>query len=77
MGEIRVASTGDVWVEEYVPFYEERTARWWIFASNGEILGQVSIPEELTIRAIGSDHILGTTRDSLGVSYVVRHGLLR
>ncbi len=66
-----------LWVEDYVPPYEDRTAGWWVFSSDGNLQARATIPADFSPRVIGEDHVLGVTEYSLGVDYVERRRLLR
>jgi hypothetical protein len=43
---------------------------WSVFRADGTLLGDVQVPAEWTLLAIGDDEALATTTDSLGVAYV-------
>ncbi len=77
MNRIRLDVADRLWVEEYVPPYDDRIPTWWVLASGGEFVAQVTIPVGFTPHAIGTDHIVGVTEDSLGVGYVERRRLIR
>ena len=59
-----------LWVEEYVPSWEERSPTWTIFAADGAMLAKTTIPENFTPHHIAEDHIVGVWLDELDVSYV-------
>jgi hypothetical protein len=59
-----------IWVEEYVPSWENRTPMWTIFAADGALLARASIPENFTPIHIAEDRVVGVWLDELEVSYV-------
>ncbi len=77
VNRIRLDVADRLWVEEYVPPYDDRIPAWWVIAPGGEFVAQVTIPVGFTPHAIGTDHIVGVTEDSLGVGYVERRRLIR
>ena len=77
LGRIHLDVADRLWVEEYVPLYEDRTEGWWVFTSDGNLQARATIPADFSPRVIGEDHVLGVTEDSLGVHYVERRRLLR
>ena len=66
-----------LWVEEYVPLYEDRTAGWWVFSPDGNLQARATIPAGFSPQVIEQDHVLGVSEDSLGVDYVERRRLSR
>ena len=50
---------------------------WAVFANDGVFLAELDMPADLFIREIGQDYVLATTRDDLGVPYVLLFSLQR
>lgn len=48
-----------------------------VFATSGELLGSVPLPDAFTIHEIGQDYVLGVSRDDLDVEYVTLYDLGR
>jgi hypothetical protein len=69
-GRLRLSSQGDLWVEEFVPSYENRAPQWWIFGSDGSLLAYTILPGDFTPFEIESDHVVGRWLDELDVPYV-------
>jgi hypothetical protein len=66
-----------LWVEEYVPQYEDRQPVWWILTSEGRFLARASLPRGFTPGHAGEDHVVGVSQDSLGVQYIQRWRIAR
>jgi hypothetical protein len=64
----------NLWVRDYLPPRDER-GLWTVFDPEGRALGRVETPEGLWVWEIGSDYVLGTTTDELGVERVQLWGL--
>ncbi len=64
-------ATDHLWVGEY-EFGEGGgiPSLWTVFDPEGRALGLVKTPEGLWIHEIGSDYVMGTARDELGIEYV-------
>jgi hypothetical protein len=76
-GRIRLDLLDRIWIEEYVPPYDEtRAPTWWVLDKDGEFLAQVKIPIDFVPHVIAQNHILGVTVDSLGVGYVERRRIV-
>jgi hypothetical protein len=65
---------GNFWVQDYLPPGDERRL-WTVFDADGHALGKVETPEGLQVWEIGSDYVLGTMTDDLGVERVQLWGL--
>ena len=65
---------GNLWAKRYLLPWESRP-EWDVLAPGGEWLGTVRTPAGLTVIQIGSDFVLGTHRDDLGVERVRLHTL--
>jgi len=84
---VKVDGMGRAWVREYTDldglgpmnadmgkgprWRPEHPARWWVFGSDGELLGSVLLPVGFVVHDIGSDHVVGVVRDADDVEYVV------
>ena len=71
---LHVDSEGNVWAEEYRQgwwaFTDNYPRSWTVFNPQGEWLGAVRLPPRFTVYQIGSDYILGLTRDETEVERV-------
>jgi hypothetical protein len=76
-GPLRLDLDGNLWVQDYPVPGSEVPHRWSVFDPEGYWLGLVETPKHLTIREIGGDYMLGTTRDEPDVVYVVVHKLTK
>lgn len=57
-----------LWVEEYESPADPRPVRvWTVFDAEGQVLGFVETPKDLSIDEVGADYILGITRSELDV----------
>jgi hypothetical protein len=59
-----------IWIQEYVPTYEERAPRWWVFDADGAAVAVVALPPRFSPHQITDDRILGVGLDSLDVPAV-------
>jgi hypothetical protein len=50
---------------------------WSVFDSGGLWLGEIHLPAEMSVRAIGSDVVAVVVRDELRVEYVHVYSLLK
>ena len=65
-----------LWIRRYrLPW--ETVQQWDIFSPDGWWLTTLETPDRLTVSQVGSDFVLGTHRDSLGVERVRLHELTR
>lgn len=69
--DVGVATTGEIWVREFDRPAAGPGQRWLIFDPDGELIGRIRLPENLTGYEAGSDYILGVETDELDVEYVV------
>jgi hypothetical protein len=67
--DLWVDAEGHLWVQDYVQPGEER-ARWTVFDPQGVMLGVVETPPRFRIYQIGSDFVLGRSRDDLDIEHV-------
>lgn len=65
-----------IWLEEW-PGADTDTRRWWVFDSDGALLGSVNVPGAFWLLAVRDHQAWGVTHDDLDVSYVVRYPLRR
>lgn len=82
-----VDEEGFVWVEPYRPAKHSLAltgprgtgpgSRWIVFSSEGERVGTVTLPDELSPVRITSDAVVGIRRNELGVEFVQVHPLER
>lgn len=68
---IRVDPAGRVWVARYKVTPDDEST-WYVFSSEGRLLGRASLPVGLSVHEIGRDFVLGVLRDELDVPFVVR-----
>jgi hypothetical protein len=74
---IRLSEDGQLWVQEYVPPYEQQVARWWVFDARGMLIARATVPSGFVPHHIDSRNVLGVRTDELGVSYVERYAITR
>ncbi|MGI9628749.1 MAG: 6-bladed beta-propeller [Longimicrobiales bacterium] len=65
---------GRLWVREWSPFQD--ATRWWVFETDGALLGHLDAPSGMTITSATCDSVTGVERDELGVDYAVRYSLI-
>ena len=61
---------GNAWIQTFRLPVDEGPARWLVLDPDGQVLGRVTLPENLTVYEIGTDYILGAATDDLGVERV-------
>jgi hypothetical protein len=66
----------NLWVRHMVPSVDS-VQTWSVFDREGSWLGEVNIPVQMSVRAIGRDEIAVVTRDEFGVEYVLLYRLLK
>lgn len=71
-GRLLPDSEGRIWIEEFVPEYEERIGAWWIIDRSGEFLARIRFPEGFAPLQIGKREVIGLTRNDLDVPFVER-----
>lgn len=80
---LRTSDTGHLWVRHFTRYLaaprERRppTERWTVFDSEGTWLTDMTMPDNLELRSIRGDIVLGITRDSLGVEQVLGYRIVR
>ena len=73
---LRVDSEGNLWVAGYrVPGEENND--WSVFDTRGRWLGDVGLPEGLSVLDIGGDYLLGGFTDDLDVEHLVLYELIK
>ena len=73
--ELKGDSEGNLWVRKFAPDYAPGPSQWWVFGKDGTLRALATLPQGLRVESIGSDFVLGVTRDELDVERVVRFGL--
>lgn len=77
IGLIHVDGKSRLWVEDYVPPYEEREPVWRVFDSDGYAVAAVTVPRQLAIQHIDVETVIGVARDDDGREYVQIHRIIR
>jgi hypothetical protein len=70
------ADLGNIWLQEY-RIGSGEPYRWSVFDPNGQWLGIVQTPAQLTVNEIGKDYIIGVWRDDLDVQHVRIYSLVK
>jgi hypothetical protein len=68
---------GNVWVKEYTPRFETSAERYNVLDATGVWLGSVSVPQEITLLSVGTDHVLGKRQLEADVDLVAVHRLIK
>jgi hypothetical protein len=76
-GLVRVDDVGRIWVQEFVPVYEQRAADWYVFDGDGAFVARVTLPYRFDPRVFAGDEVWGVRPDELDVSYVERYVIRR
>lgn len=66
-----------VWVQDWVPHYENRHPRWWVVGPDGSLVAEAAFHREFVPFHIGHDHVLGRVLHDLNVPFVERRRILR
>lgn len=74
LASIRLDGLGHLWVEEY-PSPGDRRSRWQVFDEDGRLVARLETPPGLRVLDIGTDYLVGVTRDDLGVERVLLYAL--
>jgi hypothetical protein len=77
LGDLRLDTEGEIWVEEYPRPGVEGPDRWIVFDSAGNFRCTADTPDGLLIYQIGDDYILGEEQDEARVEYVRMYALAR
>jgi hypothetical protein len=75
--QLMVDSDGHLWVRHYKQRWSVGPETWSVFAPEGHLLGTIQTPEDLQVRQIERDFILGIWTDELDIRYVRKYGLDR
>lgn len=75
-GRFVADAEGFVWVEPFRPA-EGAPTPWLVVDPDGEVLGDVLLPEGFTPMDIGRDYVLGVIRDDFDVPFVQMFSLIR
>ena len=65
-----------LWLESYRS-NDQLPRQWYVFNTEGILLGRVEMPHGVQVTEIGLDYVLGTTRGADDVEQVVKHRLMR
>jgi len=92
-GDLRTDRLGNVWIQEYEPFWAEGPSRWVVFSPDGRHIADASIPGNVLPACarrpawrcsgrgdyleIGDDYLLLQVRDEWGAAYVHRYELTK
>jgi hypothetical protein len=76
LGGLQVDPDGNLWVQVY-PRPLDELATWTVLAPDGTPIGRVEVPRGLRLTEVGRHHVMGISRDELGVERVVLHSLAR
>lgn len=68
---------GRIWVQEFVPPFEDDDPTWWVFEQSGELLATARFPGGFVPHQIEEETVVGVFSDSLGVPYVQVLGIVR
>lgn len=71
-----VANDGLLWVKQYRS-NPEADQTWWVISQRGEVLGQLTVPASLEIRAVGEDRMVAVVEDELGVERIEAYEVRR
>lgn len=69
-------SEGNLWVQHY-PKPDDDEHTWTVFAADGVLLGEVSVPRGFEILDVGKDYVLGRRLDDLDIEHIQLYGLLK
>lgn len=75
-GRIRLDSEGNLWVGEHTPGGGEIKV-WTIFSPEGEMLGDIELPDRFAPLSISRDEVLGRWADELDVQYLASFPIIR
>lgn len=68
---------GRIWVQEFVPRFEDAEPTWWVFDQSGELMASAHFPSGFVPHQIEEEIVVGVFSDSLGVPYVQVLGIVR
>lgn len=76
-GSVRADADGNVWIQQYRTAWDEGSSMWLVFDDEGAVRGWAELPARFTPTDIGTDYVLGITRDHLDLEYVQLFRLTR
>ncbi len=76
-GTVRIDDAGRIWVQEFVPVFEERAAQWYVLDSSGTFVARAIAPRGFDPRVFSGDEVWGVRLDDLDVPYVERYRIQR
>jgi hypothetical protein len=68
--ELLVDPSGNAWVAYYPEVVRQPPSRWMVFSSSGQWLGDVDLPERMTVLDITPELIIGVWTDDFDVEYI-------
>jgi hypothetical protein len=68
--ELLVDPSGNIWVAYYPEVARQPASRWMVFSSSGQLLGDLDLPERMTVLDITSELIIGVWTDDFDVEYI-------
>lgn len=74
---VRIDDVGRIWVQEFVPVFEERAADWYVLDGDGAFVARVVMPRRFDPREFSGDEVWGVRLDELDVPYVERYRVSR
>lgn len=72
---VKVDAAHRIWLERFRMPGATAPREWDVLTPEGALIGLVTTPGDLTVYRIGTDHVIGRARDSLGVERVRVHRL--
>jgi hypothetical protein len=68
--ELLVDTSGNTWVAYYPEVARQPSSRWMVFSSSGQLLGDLLLPERMTVFDITDKFIVGVWTDDFDVEYI-------
>jgi hypothetical protein len=68
--EVLVDPSGNIWVAYYPEVARQPSSRWMVFSSSGQLLGDLDLPERMTVLDITSEFMIGVWTDDFDVEYI-------
>lgn len=62
---------------DYMGAWGESGGDWVIAAPDGRWLGTIELPDDLEVRWVGDDHVIGIRRDEFDLPWIERHPLIK
>lgn len=69
-GSLLLDAEGNLWVQEFVPPYEERDPEWRVIDAAGRFVARMAMPRNFTPHQIREADVVGVSTDQLEVEYV-------